>query len=505
MIDPTTFGVADGDQVPYLAAVPPVDNALERAIQWRDQLEKSLDSRQSRLRKYDAYYRGDHNLKYSSEKFRKQFGFLYREFADNFCDVVVDKLSERLRPTGIRMGAAATQGDTAAWTIWQRNGLDADSELAHKEAFIKEQSYGMVWWETDANGNVTSPARAQITVEDATEVILACAPENRRKRLAALKKWIDEDGYAHCELYLPGEIYKWISPKKVDTFVTGEEKIQWKPYAEPGEPWPLPNKLGVVPVVALRNNPRLRRVQSELEQIIPMQDYLNFLLANAAVASEGYAYRQRYATGLKIPLDPKTNQPVEELKMAQDRVWTSADPNSKFGEFGETNLGNYVQMIDLTLRHIAVKSATPAHYFDVNGQFPSGDALTIAEAPLVRKAELRSLHFGESWEEIIRLAFLVEGDKQKANITDSEMIWRDFEIRSLTQLADSLVKLQSVGFPDEYLWALGGASPQDIARFKQMRAEEPPVPPTERVTLTGPAPSEAEQIAPAGQDTATAS
>jgi len=464
--------------------------------QWRDRLEKRMAARAATLKRYDEYYDGKHSLRFATEKFRKAFGFLFREFADNFCDVTVNTLSQRLRVDGIRLGVDQPRGDKAAWTIWQRNGLDAESSIAHKEAFIKSESHALVWWDED--GTTDSPL-AQITIEDANELIVETAAENRRKVRAALKKWLGDDGYAYCELYLPDFIYKWVSRSTVSGSLMGS--ISWVPNETPGELWPMPNKLKVVPVVPLRNNPRLRGGVSEIAQIIPMQDFLNKVLMDAAVASEFYGFRARWATGIDIPRDPKTNKPMEDLKSALDRLWTSKDPNTKFGEFGQTDLANYVKLIDLILQHLIARTATPPHYFDINGQFPSGQALKAAEAPLVRKAQERALHFGEAWEQVMRLAFLVEGDTKSAAVMDSEVIWGDFEIRDDALMADALLKLQMVGVPTEALWQLYGFSQVQIERFKAMREEQPPPPPVVRETLTGPAPAESTLVDPAATQT----
>jgi hypothetical protein len=465
-------------------------------IQWRDRLEKRLAGRYSRLRKYDEYYEGKHSIRFATEKFRNAFGFMFREFSDNFCDVIVNTLSARLRVDGIRLGEDQTTGDKAAWLIWQRNGLDAESEIAHTEAFVKTESYALVWWDQD--GTTESPL-AQITIEDPLEMIVECAAENRRKVLAAFKKWLGDDGLAYCELYLPTEIYKWVSRAKVNGSLMGS--LSWVMNETPGERWPLPNPLGRVPVVALQNRPRLRAPISELHQVIPMQDFLNKILMDAAVASEYYAFPQRYIAGIEIPRDPVTNKPIEDLKMAFDRVWTSKDSSTQFGQFSPADLQNYVKLVDLIMQHIIIKSSTPPHYFDINGQFPSGDALKAAEAPLVRKARQRALHFGEAWEQVMRLAGMVENNAQLANTIDSEIIWGEFEIRSDAQIADALVKLKEIGVPNELLWELYGLSQMQILRAKQYLAEQPLLPTVIRETLTGPAPSEAEQIAPAEQQT----
>lgn len=60
----------------------------------------------------------------------------------------------------------------------------------------------------------------------------------------------------------------------------------WKPREIADEPWPLPNPLGVVPVVEIMNRPRIgMNPISEIDGVIAMQDAINamwsYLFANA--------------------------------------------------------------------------------------------------------------------------------------------------------------------------------------------------------------------------------
>jgi hypothetical protein len=67
-------------------------------------LAKKLDDRAPRIEKYERYYEGKHNLRFATRKYREAFGALFREFADNWCGVVVDSTVERMRVEGFRFG-----------------------------------------------------------------------------------------------------------------------------------------------------------------------------------------------------------------------------------------------------------------------------------------------------------------------------------------------------------------------------------------------------------------
>ena len=150
------------------------------------------------------------------------------------------------------------------------------------------------------------------------------------------------------------------------------------------------------------------------------QDAINKYRADALVASEFAAFRQRWAIGIDIPVDPETGRPIEPFKPAVDRLWTfprpdPEDPNQAFpqvGEFAATDLEPYKLMIETEVGHISSISRIPYHFFLGQPQAipPSGESLKSSEAGLVRKVGRIALHLGEGWEEVMRLCLLAMGD-----------------------------------------------------------------------------------------------
>lgn len=452
---------------------------------WLSKLEKQLNADQRNLQVYSDYYEGKHPLAFATPKFRDAFGLNFREFADNWCDLVVDAVEERLNVEGFRLGTA-TEGDKNAWRIWQANQLDADSQILHTEALIHGRCFALVWDGVDAK----TPS---ITIEHPCEMTLATAGGNRRLRLAAFKRWLDDSGYIFGTLYLPDGIYKFRSKGKArSNKISATNPTNWMPRELADEAWPLPNPLGVVPVVPFYNRPRLLgNGASEIAKVIPVQNAINKLVMDMIVASEFGAAPQRWATGLEVPRDPLTGQQIEPFKAMLDRLWTSKKEGAKFGEFSATDLRNFVTGIELLVQHVASQTRTPPHYFYLSGQFPSGESIKSAETGLVAKTRRKMRHFGESWEEVIRLGFMVIG-KPRLAVSDSETIWADPESRSEAEHTDAIIKLKALNVPDELLWERVGFSPQEIERMKQMRLEAaatgeaplgPPPEPTEAVNI----------------------
>lgn len=432
------------------------------------QLDGALDRRQFALQRYGDYYEGEQRLVFASEKWRRAFGGLFTEFSDNWCALVVDAVEERLDVTGFRFGDQ--EGDQDAWAIWQRNGLDADSQLAHSDALIYGVSYVSVW--------ADDAGLAKVRAESAEQTVVAYAPGDRRHRVAALKRWA-ADGAVFADVWMPDALYKYQAKAPVST--GGSRPVVaasgWQPREVPGEAWPLPNQLGVVPIVPLVNRPSLTARRrplsegaSEMAQVMPVQDAINKLLLDMLVASEFGAFRQRWVTGMEIPTDPDTNQPVEPFKAAVDRLWMAEGPEVRFGEFNATDLSPYTKAVEMLVQHVASQSRTPPHYFYLSGQFPSGESIKSAETGLVSKARRKMRHFSEAWEEVIRLCFAVEGDP-RAGFDQAETLWADPESRSEASHVDASLKKKELDVPVQQLWEDLGYSPQQISRFRGMLAE----------------------------------
>jgi hypothetical protein len=423
----------------------------DEALALTKRLAKLLDRDRPDLAHLDDYYRGDHPLAFASERFRDAFGGLFSAFSDNWVPLVVDAVRQRLHITGFRFDEP--DGDTEAWRIWQANSLDMDSDILHTDAMVFGRSYATV----GPGDDMDTPL---ITVESPLNVIVLPCADNRRKRAAALRMFTDECGATMATLYLPDEIWRW--RQRGSSMNTGGNWVLRDAAS------PEPNLLGEVPVVPFLNRPRLDPWgYPEIANVLPLQDAVNKLVADMLVASEYCAMPQRYATGLEIVRDPTTGQARDPFPPIS-RLWQSEDGETKFGQFPPASLDTYVRAIDLLIQHVASQTATPPHYFYLSGQFPSGESIQSAEAGLVAKATDKTRSFGESWEELMRLAFKVIGDP-RSQTTDAETIWADVEVRTESAHVDATLKKLALGIPVEQLWEDLDYTPQQIARFTGLR------------------------------------
>lgn len=167
-------------------------------------LEDELRRRRPDIERNNGYYRGTQPLKFASEQFRKFHGDRYRDFADNWVQVVADAPVERLTVNGVQP-VGAERADVESSRVWQANGLDADSQLGFLGAVNTGRTFALVW------GNPSDPSTPKVSFEDSGQCVIAYEPGSRTDRRAALKCWADGDR-EYATLFLPDEVWKFDRP-----------------------------------------------------------------------------------------------------------------------------------------------------------------------------------------------------------------------------------------------------------------------------------------------------
>lgn len=481
----------------------------EEAVRLVGLLEDELKNRRDDVDRHEAYYRGDQPLKFASDEFRKYHGGRYKDFADNWVQVVADAPVERLTVTGFQP-YGADQADQESWRVWQTNGLDVESQLGFLGAVTAARSFVLVW------GNPDDPETPEVTFEDASQCIVVYEPGSRRKRRAALKVWEDgSDNYA--TLYLPDEVWKFKRARQGQAQKSkglqdiDDEMAKWEVRDTGTEPNPQPNPMGVVPMVELQNKPMLTAEPlSDVSGVIAMQDAINLIWAQLFTASDYASFPQRLVLGAERPVVPILDdkgqvigeRPVDLEKFAVDRVLFITGEDAKVAEWTAANLETYTKVLEVAVAHVASQSRTPQHYLSGRMTNISGDALLAAETGLVKRSDEKQLWFGQGLREMFRLIALAQGDEAKAEACQAgKVMWASTESRSQTQSADVLTKLKQVGFPFEYLALRFGLTPTEVADLIAMKEREAEMDPLSAATAlmsrTPDAPTEAPEEEPA--------
>lgn len=427
---------------------------------------------------YTQYYAGNHRLAFSTEKFRNAFGFLFRAYALNMCPSVVNAVADRLQVIGFQLEKAGKQASNVsapdaladeAWNqIWLPNKMHRKSGEVHQQAIKNGDAYVIVW--PDETGfPVISPQRAELChvqydIENPAKVAWAC------------KGWLDQDMQrARLNLYYADRIEKYVTRTKVQQDGSGgsmfpERVNSWVEWEEDDATWPLENPYGVVPVFHFANDADVGMLgKSELKDVIPLQDQLNKAVIDMMVAMEFQALPQRWATGLEMEDDPVTGKPKVPFQPGADRIWAVGDKDVTFGQFAAADLGQFIKAQDSVKMDIARVSGTPLHFFMLNGgNPPSGEALEALEARLIKKVRDRQNTFGDVWQDVINLAFLIMG---RSNVQLSTE-WEDPAPKSMKELADTTLVKKQIGVSERQCLIELGYSDQQIEEMQSDKQDQ---------------------------------
>lgn len=409
----------------------------------RQGLDEALSARLAKIDENERYLAGEQPLAFMSQT-AKDATKLSR-MASNIPNVQVTAIAERLRVTALTLGGTASR---PLWSAYQANDLDQALPLAFREALGLGTSYAMVW-------DKTGRQRPNVSVESAKQMIVDRDPGSR-EIVSAWKVWETKDNF-QGRLYLPDAIIPFTSPQGSGAWREGKS---------------IRNPLGVVPVVEFRNAARLLGEGiSEINDLKPLVDALNKVLADMMVGSEFYARPRRTATGIEMESDDEGN-PINPFPEG-DRMMVSEAENARFGSLPASDLASYEAAVRVLLGQIMAVSALPAHYLGaLTGQAPGADGLRAAEAALTARAEAKQAIFGRPVEQVGRLMAAIQNDGSPEDF-EVGVRWADAATRSVAQESDAVVKLHQAGLlPMDYALARLGYGDDEIREIRRARRAE---------------------------------
>lgn len=417
---------------------------------------------------YRNYYNGIHRLTFATKDWKNEFGTIFSAFADNLCPSVINAVRHRLSvigfatsgssndplQAGVPAGPAPAEGTKppmrrgllargrvggsdddadAAWEIWNRNRMDRRQKEIYREALIGGDVSVIVW---------THP------MNERQAVIHPQAPDKMAVRYSedipgeieyAVKAWMTTDKRARVTVYYPDRIERWISPGKTAGGLPekADRLIEYTGTEADPQPFELENPIDRVPVAVFAYDAITGESgRSRLTDVIPLQDALNKEVADMLIAGEFQAVPQRLVIGWAPDEFDEQGNPKPPWKPGADRILTIASENAKAMQFEAANLEAFIKVQDSFRGEVARVSSTPLHRLLLTGQFPSGDAMQVANEPLDAVVEDTEDGFGSSHEDLFDIALQFErGRGQGAKLTT---LWRDTASKNEKQHVETI-------------------------------------------------------------------
>jgi len=411
----------------------------QQAVDQTREMVKIRDGEQERLDRLYHYARDKQPLWWIPQGAPREVLMLARSARVNVLGFVVDTLAQALFVDGYD----SVRDPDPVWSFWQANRLDSRQVAVHRAAETFGAAYGTVL--PGDSGPVLRGVgpRQMTTLYGQDDDWPLWALEARRTDDGKLWRLFDQDhtywvGEERRADHLPAEL----------TFISSET-----------------HDMGVCPVVRFLPEQDVEDdVVGSVEPLLHLQDQVNVTTFGMLVAQHYGAFRQRYILGWLA----ETEQ--QKLQASAAKVWSFEDPEVKVGEFEQTDLGGFIEGREATLRHIATVSQTPVHELLGTLANLSAEALVAARHSSDRKAGVREVSYGESWEQLLEQAAVLSGLPRDVS---ASVRWKDTTARSLAQVADALGKIASqLHVPAEALWEMiPGMDEQKLGRWKEMAQE----------------------------------
>lgn len=155
--------------------------------EWAAYLARCHDGELAQLQALNAYYEGGQPLAYMHPELLAEIGEQIRQVVVNWPRLVVDAVEERLDVEGFRY-PGADEADAELWRIWQANGMDEQSQMAHVDALVMRRAFLTV------GSNPRDAETPLVTAESPLQMYADFDPATREVR-AALKRWNDVDPF----------------------------------------------------------------------------------------------------------------------------------------------------------------------------------------------------------------------------------------------------------------------------------------------------------------------
>lgn len=460
----------------------------EEAADKLNYLEITRTSRAQEAVELKQYFRGEQPLKYASPEWAAEHQAKFRDFSDNWCEVVANANAERINLIGFRLpesfgekdDSGMSEAEKLLWDAWRRAGMEEGMQQGSLESVVARRSYLYVW-----GGDDGEPV---IAFKEAGSCIIQYDPIRQTDPIYGVVTWDDLDTqrqYAH--LYTKTQVFEfWRTRLRLNTpgllLADGNVTLAggWVFDAEASGD----NHLGVVPLVEFPNRPQLGHGPlSDIAGVRAMQDAINLLWAYLFVAADYASMPARVIMGQsppKIPLlDASGNKIGEQVidveQLARGRMLWLTGQNASIGQWDAAKLDVFTDVVEHAVRHIAAQTRTPPHYLSNNSGLSnlSGDAITNAEAGLVSKVKQTISYLNRPVRESFRLIALQLGERDLAEACRvGTPDWADPANRSEAQTADAMQKKASIGYPFQYLLEEVGKSPSDISRIMGMKESE---------------------------------
>lgn len=231
--------------------------------------------------------------------------------------------------------------------------------------------------------------------------------------------------------------------------------------------------VGVTPIVRYLDRMMVEGEESGgiVESMIGMADRINMSNYQEGLSRHWSAFKQRYVIGWM----PSSEQEALNQKVSDTWFFKDSKNDVSVGQFGETDLSQYVDSRKAMESEFAANAQLPATIMGANViSNVSAEGLAALERGKELSSSELQTSLGESHEQLFRLCAHIAGDHDAAKDYSAEVQWRDTSAKTIAQTVDALGKMATMlGIPVEELWSeIPGWTHQQVERAKRAKRKQ---------------------------------
>jgi len=419
-------------------AIPSLD---QDTLKEMEELDPDSTGRLQGYRAYREWYDGEHSASLSDRQQELLEGSGI-PFSDNFTDMVVDSVSNRLELLGVSAMPEVESFDDATLEIMKASRIDILSSRVHHNAIKLGDAFIIADFNQTKNEVMLTYNRPDI-------IRVEYDDDNGYEMEWVVKLWTTDkvspfnplgDDIQRMNVYHTDRIEKYYRP---------DGGGDWLPFMDDVDLlWPVlwidestGEGLGI-PVFHFRNNTIDSDYGvSEIKKTIPQQALLNKFILDLDLVMDKQGYPQRWGTGID-----DVDGGESSFGSEPGDLWTTANEGAKFGQFDSADVNGALSVISMMIDHISSSNSTPIHSL-MGGANDSGESLKMRDSGLSDKAAKKMLYFGNVWEDVFRYAHKLRNLRAEGKVAvlldgqpaiELQSNWRDTTPRNEKTLVEVL-------------------------------------------------------------------
>jgi hypothetical protein len=436
------------------------------------------------------------------------------EFSLNVCGTIVDVEADRLDVQTITVTQEGNDAENERLSglvekWWADSRMDEGLQSATWSACRDGDGFLIVWYETlpdpDSPTDVrpVAPRLAVNKAYDGEDAGVEAFYEdgNPARPMVAIKTWnvqrpgIQQDTVVRRRnVYYEDRVEKYLSNGQMagsyqdadwrplrDGDPDWEKGLQSVTLIDPyGQPYPAAvfwwtdtgDQFGAplgIPVAHLRRQAHGEaHGRSAIADVVPgLQDAINDSAVSVWAAEKLAGFKIKWATGY----DPDSDGPLFIFPGAMEY---SAEPDTRFGQFDESDLRQLVDVKNGFIKDAAMITNTPLSFFNISGDIPAEGTLKQLEAGLLVKTKRNQVAFGNAIEDAARMMLKLEavfGTEVTLSLEEIDRLeitceWRPAETRNEVADIEVAKAWKDLGVSDKFIFQKLGFTSAEIAEIE---------------------------------------